>query len=95
MALNVLKKLILPMLLLKLAWTQEKLVNSEASIDKSLDDLKTFCSNKNSYLLTGIKANFLKKTLHNICLCKRDFQHIYFQKYFQINRKINLQKFSV
>ncbi len=36
------------MLLLKLAWTQEKLVNSEASIDKSLEDLKTFCSNKNS-----------------------------------------------
>ena len=48
MALNTLKKLIFVLLLLKLAWTKEKLANSVASIDKSLDDLKAFCSDKNS-----------------------------------------------
>jgi len=42
------KKILLIMLLLKLAWAQEKLLNSVASIDKSLEDLKTFCSNKHS-----------------------------------------------
>ena len=44
MALNVMKKLILVLLLLKLASTKEKL----AIIDKSLEDLKEFCSNKDS-----------------------------------------------
>ncbi len=42
------KKLIFALMLLNLAWTREKPMNSEASIDMSLDDLKTFCSNKNS-----------------------------------------------
>ena len=48
MALNVLKKLIFVLWLLEPVWTKEKLVNSVAIIDKSLQDLKSFCSNKNS-----------------------------------------------
>jgi hypothetical protein len=48
MALNILKKFICILLLLKLAWTKEKPVDSVASIDKSLEDLKEFCTNKNS-----------------------------------------------
>ena len=48
MALNTLKKLIFVLLLLKSAWAKEKLVNSVASIDKSLVELKAFCSNKES-----------------------------------------------
>jgi hypothetical protein len=48
MALNTLQKLIFVLLLLKLARSKERLVNSEASIDQSLEDLKAFCSNKNS-----------------------------------------------
>jgi hypothetical protein len=44
MALNVMKKLIFVILLVKLASTKEKL----AIIDKSLEDLKEFCSNKDS-----------------------------------------------
>jgi hypothetical protein len=42
------KKLILFLLLLKLAWTNEKPVDTVASIDKSLEDLKEFCLNKKS-----------------------------------------------
>ena len=67
MALNTLKKFIFVLLLLKLAWTKEKLANSVASIDKSLEDLKAFCTNKNSGINfcspdhMGIAVAFLKK----------------------------------
>ena len=66
MALNLLKTFIFVLMLLKLAWTKEKLVNSVASIDKSLHDLKRFCSNKDSVDFCspdhmGIAVAFLKK----------------------------------
>ena len=66
MALNVLKTFILVLMLLKSAWTKEKLVNSVASIDKSLQYLKIFCSNKDSIDFCSpdhldIAVPFLKK----------------------------------
>jgi hypothetical protein len=66
MALTILKTFIFVMLLLKLVWTKEKLVNSPASIDKNVQDLKAFCSNKNSVNFCspnhmGMVIAFLKK----------------------------------